>query len=77
MPLSPLQRKAAFAHAITMRETTKTAAAMSLGYSLTHIEATMSGERVASDELKAKLAEYCAHTEEAFWGEPVSVARAS
>lgn len=60
-----------------MRETTKTGAALWLGYSYTHIEAVMAGERVASDELKAKLAEYCGSTEAEFWGELVSVAKAS
>lgn len=80
MPLTPLQRKAAFAHAVTMRETNRSAAALSMGRSATHVDLVLAGVRTGSDELKQKLADYCGHTVEAFWGPAIAhvpTARAS
>ena len=59
MPLSPLERKAAFAYAATMRGKTKTAAAKEdLGVTWTHLAGVLSGERYGSAELWQRFAEY-------------------
>jgi len=59
MPLSPLQRKAAFASAAILNRKTQTAAAKEdLGVSLPHLLGVMSGERVGSDRLEQRFAEY-------------------
>ena len=75
MPLTPLERKAAFAHTVTMRETTKTDGALSIGYSWTHVEGVMDESRPGSDEMKAKVAEYCGIDPEIFWGEAAPIAK--
>ena len=74
-PLTPLERRAAFAHAVTMHETSKAGGSEFLGYSWTHIEAVMEGSRTPGDELRAKLAEYCGVDPEIFWGEAAPVAK--
>ena len=74
-PLTPLERKAAFAHAVTMHETTKLDGALSIGYSWTHVEAVMEGTRTASDELKSKLAGYCGVEMDVFWGDDAPIAK--
>lgn len=77
MPLTPLERKAAFAHAVTMHETTKTAGALELGYSYTHVEGVMEGSRPGSEAMKRAVATYCGVPYDEFWGADAPVAAAS
>jgi hypothetical protein len=68
MPLTPLERKAAFAHAAMLKEQTRVAAAKELGVSWTHLNYVLGGERDGSDELEDKVAAYCGQTVRQFWG---------
>ncbi|MGI8766170.1 MAG: hypothetical protein ACR2KM_06630 [Gemmatimonadaceae bacterium] len=69
MALTPLERRAAFAHSVTMHETSKGDGALSIGYSWTHVDGVMEGTRPGSEEMKAAVAEYCGFSVEQFWGE--------
>lgn len=77
MPLTPLERKAAFMHAVTMHETTRAGAALALGFSWTHVEGVMANERPGSHAMKEAVADYCGVAFDEYWGEPLPVARAS
>jgi hypothetical protein len=70
MPFAPLERKAAFMAAVTLKETTKTAAAEELGVSWTHLDAVLLGERDGSAELREKVAAYVDVPVDEFWKEP-------
>lgn len=68
MPLTPLERKAAFAHSAILKQQTRIAAAQMLGVSWTHLNYVLGGEREGSAELEDKIAEYCGKTPRQFWG---------
>lgn len=70
MPFAPLERKAAFMATVTMKETTKTAAAEELGVSWTHLDAVLLGERDGSLELREKVAAYVGVPLDEFWKVP-------
>lgn len=74
MPFTPIERKAAFMAAVTLKETTKTAAAEELEVSWTHLEFVLDGVRVGSTELKEKIADYVGIPSSQFWKEPIAVA---
>lgn len=67
MPLAPLERKAAFMAAVTLKSTTKTAAAEELEVSWTHLDFVLLGERDGSVELREKVAAYIGVNPEEFW----------
>jgi hypothetical protein len=67
VPLTPLQRKAAFAAAVELHETTKSAAATDLGVSWTHLLLCFEGARVPSEELMQRVADYVAIDRDHFW----------
>jgi hypothetical protein len=56
--LSPIERKAALMAAVTLRESTKTAAAEELDVSWTHQLGVLDGTRPSSAELRARIAAY-------------------
>lgn len=67
---SPLQRKAEFAKAATLREKgTSQAAEDDLEVSWTHLKACLEGERTPSEELARRVAEYVGIPVAQFWGE--------
>lgn len=63
MPLTPLERRALFKAAITLRGVTMAQAAESLGVSYNHLTLVLRGDRVASERLEDGVA--------AFIGRPV------
>lgn len=70
MRLSPLERKAAYAHAVTMRGKSKTAAAREdLGVTWTHLSAVLEGERDGSPALRRRFADYIGVTIQQCWPE--------
>lgn len=73
--LTVLERKAAFAAAVELNETNKTAAALSLGVSWNHLLLCMEGDRKPSAELAQRVADYCKVPAGQFWGprEPIAV----
>lgn len=66
--LSPLQRKAAFASAVELNETTKGGAAETIGVTWTHLLLCMEGERTPSVELAERVARYVGMASDEFWG---------
>lgn len=77
MPFAPLERKAAFMAAVTMKRTVKTKAAEEdIGVSWQHLDCVLLGEREGSAELKEKVAEYVGVPVDEFWKTP-EVAQAS
>lgn len=76
MPFAPLERKAAFMAAVTLKETVKTKAAEEIGVSWQHLDAVLLGERDGSKELREKVADYVGVPVDEFWTKP-EVARAS
>lgn len=80
MPMTPLERKAAFKHAVTMKETTLEAASReSIGVTWLHLSLGLNEEetkRGLSDEVKQKFAAYIGKpVEEAFGaGSPANAA---
>jgi chemotaxis protein histidine kinase CheA len=56
--LTPIQRKAAFMAAVTLRGSTRMAAAAELGVSWTHLLGVLDGLRTGSAELKRRIAIY-------------------
>ena len=77
MPFTPLERKAVFMAAVTMKETVKTKAAPEdLGVSWQHLDAVLLGERDGSKGLRERVAEYVGVPVDEFWTPP-EVARAS
>lgn len=75
MPLTPLERKAAFAHAVTLRGKSKTAAAKEdLGVTWTHLSAVLEEDRDGSEELRRRFADYIGVPVEECWPEPARAA---
>ena len=64
MAMTPLERKAAFRAAATLRQITMVEAAAELGVSYNHLTLVISGERVGSARLEEGIA--------AFVGRPVA-----
>lgn len=70
MPMTPLERKAAFVSAVVLKETTQERAAKEdLGVSAFHLAECLADRRVASDELKQRFADYIGVPFEEVWGE--------
>lgn len=75
---SPIERKAEFAKAATLREKSATEASEAdLGVSWTHLRACFEGERTPSEELAQRVADYVGIRAETFWGPREAIARAS
>ncbi len=72
MPFAPIERKAAFMAAVTLKKTNKTAAALGLGVSWTHLDAVLMGERDGSMRLKDEIAEYVGISTLHFWRERIA-----
>lgn len=68
MPLKPLERKASFAGAVVLHETTQQAACKELGVSWTHLHFCFLGNRQPSEELMERVAEYVGVPVGQFWG---------
>lgn len=77
VPLTPLQRKAAFAAAVELHETTKSAASTDLGVSWTHLLLCLEGVRTPSEELAQRIAGYCEIERDRFWRPREAAAAAS
>lgn len=60
--------------AVTLKKTNKTAAADELGVSWTHLDFVLLGDRIASSELKEKIADYVGIPSAQFWKESTAVA---
>lgn len=56
MAMTPLQRKAAFRAAVTLRQITMAEAAAQLGISYNHLTLVINGERVGSARLEGGIA---------------------
>ena len=61
--MTPLQRKAAFKSACTLKETSAAKAARELGVSYNHLMLVLNGDRKGSDQLQRRIAQ--------FFGRPV------
>jgi hypothetical protein len=61
MPMTPLQRKAAFRAAATLSEVSMAVAARRLGVSYNHLMLVLAGTREGSIELKNRVAEFVGH----------------
>lgn len=57
MAMTPLERKAAFRAAVTLRQVTMAEAAAQLGISYNHLTLVINGERVGSARLEEGIAE--------------------
>lgn len=70
MPMTPLERKAAFASSVILKETTQERAAREdLGVSAFHLGECLADRRIASEELKQRFADYVERPYEEIWGE--------
>jgi transcriptional regulator with XRE-family HTH domain len=58
MPMTPLQRKAAFRSAATLNALSMSGAARRLGVSYNHLMLVLAGNREGSIELKTRLAKF-------------------
>jgi transcriptional regulator with XRE-family HTH domain len=58
MAMTPLERKAAFRAAVTLRQVTMVEAAAELGVSYNHLTLVINGERVASVRLEQEIAAF-------------------
>lgn len=58
MAMTPLERKAAFRAAVTLREITMADAAAELGVSYNHLTLVLRGERVGSERLETGIAAF-------------------
>ena len=58
MPMSPLERKAAFRAAATLKQVTMANAARRLGVSYNHLMLVLNGDRKASSGLKSRIADF-------------------
>lgn len=76
MPMTPLERKAAFKHAVTMNETTLEAASREvIGVTWLHLSQGINEEetrRGMSPEVKQKFADYIGRPIEEVFGAPVA-----
>ncbi len=61
MAMTPLERKAAFRAAATLKETSMADAARDLGVSYNHLMLVLAGERAGSAPLKARIAAFIGH----------------
>lgn len=57
MAMTPLERKAAFKAAVTLRQITMAEAAAELGVSYNHLTLVINGERVGSARLESGIAD--------------------
>lgn len=58
MAMTPLERKAAFRAAVTLRQVTMAEAATALGVSYNHLSLVLRGERVGSARLEEGIATF-------------------
>lgn len=58
MAMTPLERKAAFKAAVTLRQVTMAQAAASMGVSYNHLLLVLGGERVGSERLERAIADF-------------------
>lgn len=58
MAMTPLQRKAAFKAAVTLRQVTMAEAAATLGVSYNHLSLVLGGERIGSARLEEGIASF-------------------
>lgn len=58
MAMTPLQRKAAFKAAVTLRQVTMADAAATLGVSYNHLSLVLRGERIGSARLEEGIATF-------------------
>jgi hypothetical protein len=58
MAMTPLERKAAFKSAVTLRQVTMAQAAASMGVSYNHLLLVLGGERVGSERLERAIADF-------------------
>lgn len=58
MPMSPIERRAAFRAAVILKQTTMTRAAASLGISYNHLVLVLAGNRRASRRLQSAVATF-------------------
>jgi transcriptional regulator with XRE-family HTH domain len=56
MAMTPLERKAAFRAAVTLRQITMAEAAAELGVSYNHLTLVINGDRVGSEQLEEGIA---------------------
>ena len=56
MAMTPLERKAAFRAAVTLRQVTMAEAAAELGVSYNHLTLVINGDRVGSERLEEGIA---------------------
>jgi hypothetical protein len=61
MPMTPLQRKAAFRSAATLQQVSMATAARRLGVSYNHLMLVLAGTREGSLELKQRVATFIGH----------------
>lgn len=74
MPMSPLERKAAFLYAVTMNQTTlESAAKDACGVTWFHLSQGIAHPeyRTMSDEVKQRFADYIGKTVDEVFGSPV------
>jgi hypothetical protein len=80
MPMTPLERKAAFKHAVTLNQTTLEAASRDvIGVTGLHLSLGINEEetrRGMSPEVKQKFAEYIGRTVEEVFGAPTEATAA-
>ena len=62
MAMTPLERKAAFKAAVTLRQVTMAEAAAALGVSYNHLMLVLAGERVGSTRLEDGIADFVGRT---------------
>lgn len=75
MPLTPIERKATFVAACTLKGLTLTnAAKQECGVSWQHLDLVLLGGREGSVELKQKVAAFVGVSAHLFWKESVAVA---
>jgi hypothetical protein len=58
MAMTPLERKAAFKAAVTLRQVTMAQAAAAMGVSYNHLLLVLGGERVGSERLERAIADF-------------------
>jgi transcriptional regulator with XRE-family HTH domain len=69
--LTPLQRKAAFKAAVTLREITAATAARRLGVSYNHLMLVLAGDRQGSARLRGEVAGFLGRPEAEVFGLPM------
>lgn len=75
MPFTPIERKAAFVAACTLKNAHKSKVAEEeIGVSWTHLDAVLLGQRDGSTEVRDKIAAYVGVPSREFWKEPLAEA---